>query len=85
MIPFATPENRNVINLLQIVRVVQGAPGTKDEGITTVHFVNGDIITYSGEAAKIINIEVSFALNAYRALQQASQRQIITPETAAIM
>lgn len=80
MIPFATPKNHEVINLLQIVRLTAGAAGTKDEGTVRVFFANGDVERYEGEAAKNINIEVKFALNMYRQWQIATQQTIVTPD-----
>ena len=79
MIPFATPQNHEVINLLQIVRLTAGAAGTKDEGTVWITFSNGDESMYEGDAAKNINIEVKFALNMYRQWQISTQQTIITP------
>lgn len=81
MIPFATPRNREIINLLQIVRVTQET----DEGKFTVHFTNGDSQVYEGDAAKFLNTEIAFALNMYRQFQVQSQSNIVTPDAGRIM
>lgn len=75
MIPFATPSNGEVINLSQIVRLSQMTNGSID-----VHYSNGEVISYSGDAAKFVNTEVAFALSMYRQWQLSTQQTIITPD-----
>ena len=85
MIPFAIPQDYEVINISQIIRIHAVRPDSHpDGGEIEVYFSDGQKRIYSGDAAKIVNIEVHFALNLYRQMQLAHQREqtgIITPDS----
>lgn len=96
IIPLATPRNGELINLLQVVKVRQHRSGrckeceslNKKETIhaltaqsaCTVYFADGGTEIFDGEASRIFNLELHFALNLYRAFQQSTQSQIVTPD-----
>lgn len=69
MIPLITPKNHQVLNLLQMVSLKEGAPGTKDAGKIMLTMTNGDVFEYEDQAAEFVNREVKFAIGVYRAWQ----------------
>lgn len=89
MIPFATPQNGEVLNLSQIVRLNVVRPDTDPLGGEVVlHMSDGNQRIYTGDAARNVNLEIHFALNLYRQMQVASQSNIVGADgnpTARIM
>jgi len=53
-----------------------------EQSACTVYFSDGSSEIYAGDASKFLNIELHFALNAYRQWQQQVTTSIITPEAA---
>ncbi|QYO63153.1 hypothetical protein [Leptolyngbya sp. 7M] len=51
-----------------------------EQSASTVYFSDGRNAIYTGDASKILNLEVHFLLNTYRQMQQAATSQIITPD-----
>lgn len=83
MIPFATPTDNEVINLLTITRMLTFADGSLQ-----LEFTNNKIRKYEGRAAEIIHAEIAFSINNYRQFQIATQQAasgIVVPTDGRIM
>lgn len=81
MIPLITPQDGEVLNLSQIVRLrVVRTDNDPQGGEIELSMSDGTKRVYQGEAARIVNIETHFVLNMYRQLQIASQSQIVGPD-----
>jgi hypothetical protein len=59
---------------LKIVHIVG------EQSACTVFFSDGRSEIYDGDASKFLNMELHWALNVYRAMQQASQSNIVGPD-----
>ncbi len=85
ILPLITPQNLEVLNLANVVRVRQVSIGNPDrEDEISLRLADGTDRTYKGEAAGVVNAELIFALNAYRSWQQSvvkvpAQPSIIVP------
>lgn len=96
MIPLATPRNGEIVNLSQIVQVKVHEAGRchdceilsgkqtvhiiGEQSACTVYFADGRSEIYDGDASKFLNIELHFALNAYRTFQQQVTSNIVGPD-----
>ena len=81
LIPLITPQDGEVLNLAQMVRlhVVRSDDDPKG-GEIELFLADGTKRVYTGDAARFVNIEVHFALNTYRQMQIASQSSILAPD-----
>ena len=78
MIPFAIPQDGEVVNISQIIRVhVNRTDKDPLGGEIEVTFSDGLKRIYTGDAARVINLEVHFAINMYRQWQIASQSPLV--------
>lgn len=78
LIPLITPQDGEVLNLAQIIRLRVTRTDADPAGAEIeLHLSDGTKRIYTKEAARIVNLEIHFALNAYRQLQMASQSNIV--------
>jgi len=71
MIPFAIPEDNQILNLNHIVSVSVW-PATDDTPLMIeVSLSNGETAEYNGKAAEVVMAEVTFCLNHHRSVQTA--------------
>ena len=81
MIPFATPQTGEVLNLSQVVRLrVVRTDNDPQGGEVELSMSDGTKRIYSGEAARFVNIEMHFLLNAWRQFQIASSSPLVGPD-----
>lgn len=79
MTPFIIPDPENpteIVNLNTIVRICD-----MDAGKIAVHFVNGKILTYEGQAAAVIKGSAHMARQLYEAwvMSVLDPSKIVTP------
>lgn len=81
MIPLMTPQDGEVLNLSQIVRLhVVRTDNDPLGGEIELFMSDGSKRIYSGDSARFVNIEIHFALNAYRQYQIASSSPLVGPD-----
>lgn len=78
MIPFATPQTGEFLNLSQIVRTrVIRQNDHPQGGEIEVHLSDGETRIYTGDAALVVMAEIGFALSTYRQYQMESTSNIV--------
>lgn len=83
LIPLITPQTSEVLNLAQMVRlhVVRTETEGGDNGSEIeLYMADGSKRIYTGQAARIVNAEIHFALNTYRQMQLAAQSPLVAAD-----